>query len=335
MTQAATQANKDWERISTVDILKGMSIIFVLISHYVWSDTQRLIPVFPFVINMAIPIFMILGGYVAALSFRRHHITSFSAAYEKGPLLRKALRYTIPFLLAMIWQILDPNVGIQAPGILAKVKWAINGTVGQGSYYYPIMMQLILIFPVIYFLIKRKGRTGLWICFGANALYELLKWSYGMGDSCYRLLIFRYIFVIAAGVYALEYGFSLAESLFMTLAGGLFIAFTIYGLYKPRIITSWTSTSFLAVMWAIPLITWLIPHVKLRFLPLEMIGRASYNIFLVQMIYYRAYRSKVAALIKAWPWELLAGIAICVLIGLIFYLLESRLTGKIILMTER
>ena len=55
----------------TIDVIKGLAIILVLITHYNWTADQRQFVLFPYVIDMAIPIFMIITGFVYANSLRR------------------------------------------------------------------------------------------------------------------------------------------------------------------------------------------------------------------------------------------------------------------------
>ena len=317
-------------RNTTVDFLKGVSTLMVLITHYAWIEEKRACFMFPYLIDMAVPVFMIVSGYVGVLSYRNHNVNSFSDAYKMKNIIRKAIRYTVPFVIIVAWQLLDPNVKINASGVLSHLRWFLNGTVGQGSYYYPILIQLIFIFPVIYFIIERNGKKGLWICLIINATYELLKWSYGMNDECYRLIVFRYIFVIAVGVYASKHALNMIESIVLTIIGGAFLGITTSGLYIPHIITSWTSTCFIAVMWIVPVTVWVIRNASIRLKPIELIGRASYNIFWVQMIYYRSYRVKMVPLFSQWPVELFAGMGICIVVGYVFYITESKITRLIV-----
>lgn len=51
------------------------------------------------------------------------------------------------------------------------------------------------------YMICRKAPLGLVICFLWNAIFEIIKTCYSMGENCYRLLIFRYIFAIAYGCF--------------------------------------------------------------------------------------------------------------------------------------
>ena len=145
------------------------------------------------------------------------------------------------------------------------------------------------------------------------------------------------------------------QALIITLVGAFFIAATVYLGYVPRIITSWTSTCFISVMWIIPFTSWIIQNCKLRFMPLEVIGKASYHIFLVQMVYYLGYYDKVGQFVSEklglggivlgesalgklisghFGFEnmahLLLGMVICLLIGVLFYYLEKKLTGKLV-----
>ena len=52
----------------------------------------------------------------------------------------------------------------------------------------------------------RKDIKGLQICFIINLLYEVLQYDWGLGQQCYRYLIFRYLFLISVGCYIGIYG---------------------------------------------------------------------------------------------------------------------------------
>ena len=137
------------------DVAKGISIIMVIITHYAWSDKSRLIQLFPYWIGMAVPIFMIISGYVSALSYERKDIQYFFQLYEPTGLLKKYIRYSVPFFMFFGTQIileyfLYDNVTVE------RIKeYFFKGGFGKhGTYYYPILLQMILLFPIIYWLIK-------------------------------------------------------------------------------------------------------------------------------------------------------------------------------------
>ena len=57
-----------------VDVLKGICIIFVIFTHASWTDEQRVKLLFPFWIDMAVPFFMLVSGYVYTKSFQKNGI---------------------------------------------------------------------------------------------------------------------------------------------------------------------------------------------------------------------------------------------------------------------
>lgn len=87
-------------RLDYFDFIKGICIIAIIITHYSWTDTERLTFGFPFWIDMAVPVFMLVSGYMNSLSYERNSIISLSDAYSFGFVGRKIIRYTIPFLMA-------------------------------------------------------------------------------------------------------------------------------------------------------------------------------------------------------------------------------------------
>lgn len=86
------------KRIAIVDILKAVSMILVLIGHTGWEESQRNILGFPFWVDMAVPIFMILSGFVFAMQFDKHGIKSIDEAYGREYVMKNVLRFLIPFL---------------------------------------------------------------------------------------------------------------------------------------------------------------------------------------------------------------------------------------------
>lgn len=56
------------QRYTNLDVVKGICILMAIFTHYDWSDKQRILLLFPFWIDMAVPVFMVITGYVSALS---------------------------------------------------------------------------------------------------------------------------------------------------------------------------------------------------------------------------------------------------------------------------
>ena len=81
------------ERNRFVDILKGILIIFVIILHFPFETTQIRQYLFPFHLTMSVPCFMMLSGYVSALSFQKQGFEDFKDTYKFLPLAKKNITF--------------------------------------------------------------------------------------------------------------------------------------------------------------------------------------------------------------------------------------------------
>ena len=73
------------------------------------------------------------------------------------------------------------------------------GAYGPGSYYVPIMLQLLVIFPLIYVMIAYNAKLGLAVAALANLAFEVCVIVFDMDKYYYRLSIGRYLLLIAFG----------------------------------------------------------------------------------------------------------------------------------------
>lgn len=284
-----SSTTKIFDRQRFIDVLKGICVLLVVITHYSWSEAERLKYLFPFWVDMAVPIFMIISGYVYAQSFKRRNVVRIEEAYVLRDIVYRILRYTVPYVVIFVIAMFAVTIsGRMKFDVVQIVFFFLRGSYGPGSYYYPIIMQFIFVFPVIYFLITKYQIKGLIICGFVNFLYELLQQAYQMGEECYRLLLFRYIFVISFGCYLAIGKSKISKKTYMILmlVGIIFIIAYQYLGYEPVIITEWTGTSFVACLYILPIAAVLLRKISVGNRVVEVVGKASYNIFLVQMIYY-------------------------------------------------
>ena len=325
-------ANK---RYNSIDIAKGICITFVMIAHYAWYESEKLKLLFPFWVDMAVPLFMVISGFVYTKSFQKNKISSLENAYTLHSIVKKIIRYSVPFAIAFtveeVFYIVLENVHHTPAHIL---KTFIMGGFAPGSYYFPLMIQFVFYFPFIFVIIRKYKFKGVIICFFINLLYEVLKFSYGMNLECYRLLVFRYTLVIAYGCYLATEDHKRHKILsFLCFFLGLtYIIGYKYLDFTPIITSYWPATSMWACLYLIPIAAPLIIN-RAKNQVIETIGKASYDIFLVQMVYYNAHirggADIVYKLVENRVLQLVLGIVICVLIGLLFYYLETPLTKKI------
>ena len=159
-----------------------------------------------------------------------------------------------------------------------------------------------------------------------------------MNESCYRLLIFRYTMLIAFGCYlAIKrniYNNHFRLYISFSLAGIVYIILFKYLGYAPVITNYWTGTSFFASLYILPVSDALLNRYPLKCTPLEVIGKASYNIFLVQMVYY-VRAGYLYQIISSRILQIIMNIAICLFAGIIFYKIETPVSRFIIQKSEK
>lgn len=322
-----------FDRQTDIDVLKGICILAIIITHFSWEPAERLRYFFPFWIDMAVPVFMIISGYVYAHSYRNHKILCVGDAYLLKNTLNKVIRYTIPFfIIYIIEKIMLYKIGITPANIYEIVSFFLIGGQGPGGYYYPIMIQFVFTYPIIYFIIKKYGFKGLCICGFVNFVYELLKWAYGINEGCYRVLLFRYILVIAFGCYLASEKFIIDKKLCIIsfAVGFVFILVVEYLNYIPVLLAYWTKTSFLACLYILPISILLIKRPMHILKCLGIMGKSSYNIFLIQKIYYLYVEHGYSIIYtEKRILQLIINIVICTVIGICFYYVEMPITRRI------
>ena len=95
------------KRSNLLDIIKGLMIIFIIVTHFHFrypEDYQRF--GFFFWIDMAVPVFMIITGYLTAISFDKKKISSVKEALSLEIVIPKLLRFCIPFIIVYLAEVL-------------------------------------------------------------------------------------------------------------------------------------------------------------------------------------------------------------------------------------
>lgn len=136
------------------------------------------------------------------------------------------------------------------------------------------------------------------------------------------MLVFRYIFCVGYGcVLAIPYKkLNKGYYILAFVVGTSFLMAVSYLGYVPKIITYWSGTSFLATLYIIPIFGFLYYKCQnMKYGMFEIIGKASFNIFLVQKLYYKYVDEIIADYILNRGLHLLVNILVCVGIGIVFY----------------
>ena len=84
-------------RIDIIDYLKAIAIIFVIVNHA--NTLSKSNPIFLYMVNVAVPIFLILSGYVYCCKEWDNELLT---NYRSGKLMKQAKRFTIPLIPVLL-----------------------------------------------------------------------------------------------------------------------------------------------------------------------------------------------------------------------------------------
>lgn len=314
-----------------LDVAKGMSIILVLVIHCGWTDETRQKLLFPFLVTIAVPVFVMITGYVSAVFFEKNDVDTLRRGYAWAPLRRKICRYTIPFFCMYAVEIGIELLRGSEFTFLRLLKGWLKGGIGKsGTYYYPVLIQLCILLPLIYYVVK-KWKYGIVLCFFADLAFEFLRNVTGMEGKLWRLLALRYFFAAAMGCFLYLYSDRIAKWKWIVMwSVGFFYLFLMnYTGYQPVFFVSWKNTSAISVFYIAPLLLLgLGKQDIIRVAFLERIGRASYYIFLVQIVYYNYLFPHVCLACPSRVLQFIINEVVCLAAGYAFYLLYNKIAEK-------
>lgn len=313
-----------------IDILKGLAIISVIALHSLSRPVlQQTFAVYH--IWQAVPLFMVMMGLNLGLGLKP---LSLSRLYTKEYFRKKATRILIPFLLVFIVSILLGLLWKQLfdRDVLQFSVYTLVGILpvtGRGNYFITLLLQSILVLPLLgYCFSKRPVLTTIGLLI-LEVLFLLASKHYQLFDKkayLYSAALPRYFTALAYGLWLtkairqpLRWGVLFA----FAMAGGIGAVYLYFGatdsLEIPQVYDSWEKQNVLSFGYAALLVLLGIytfpkasenPALKL----LASLGQASYHIFLVQVVYFG---------LASENDKLLLNMAVCLLIGYLFYHLEK------------
>ena len=217
-------------------------------------------------------------------------------------------------------------------GLYEIVKRFLLGNYGQGAYYYHLMIEFIILAPLLYTMIAKFKANGVILLGFANFLYDVFCSAYSFNVALNRVIIFRYLFAIALGMYIVV---KKDKKVSPVLLAGMLILGTVYVIspyawgYSYRLFTTvWGSTSMLSIFYVFPIVYIILDMSKehnsttVFGKAAERIGRASFHIMYTQMIFF-VVKSGFDKIIfntekLGVAGELIFDIVVCVLSGILF-----------------
>jgi peptidoglycan/LPS O-acetylase OafA/YrhL len=196
-------------RDNRLDIIKGLAIVSVIMLHTLtifWINSLS----GQFILEEAVPIFMLVSGYVFTISYKNKGIVNLKNCYDLKIFTQRLRRLYIPFFVVYFTEIFGiyiytsfinthaKSVHLDIPFILKNL---VLGGIGPGSYYPVLMFQFLFLFPLIYVFIYKNKNYSIPFFFTVSLFYEFFVYFSGISEGIYRLFIGRYLFVIVLGSY--------------------------------------------------------------------------------------------------------------------------------------
>jgi peptidoglycan/LPS O-acetylase OafA/YrhL len=282
------------EHIPQIDILKALAIISVIILHTVPTAVLLVIGS-PYYIWQAVPLFILIAGFNGAYGYRKRNATSIKDCYNPKILFRRYSRLIIPFIIYWVLELILLSFINQVPhDALTLFINFISGGFGWGGYFIPVILQSVIIVPLLYFIAVRNPDYMVGSALFLNVIFAVFVGISG-SLSLSEYIYLRYLFAGALGVWLVT---SKRRPLTVIIIGGIFsFIYILLASYT----TLFPSTSmfyqyngilqFPTYLWTLILamigLKYLPSNVKSRFNQcLAEIGKASWHIFFVQIIYF-------------------------------------------------
>jgi peptidoglycan/LPS O-acetylase OafA/YrhL len=322
-------------RSPAIDLVKGLAIVSVIFLHTLPAHTLDDIGATLY-ISQAVPVFVFLLGFNAASSMRRRGARALRELYGRDYLVGRFDRVYVPFLVAfavtMVAAILAHRHHTGLSELPVDLPLGLFPIDGPGNYFVTLLFEFTLVFPLVFWGLRRWPVRTLLLCLALNTVLEVMVprvHIFQVHPYPYYASIARLLFLAALGGYCTAMPVRVALRSRWLWCGALLSAvFLVLNRYDYSLLSSAHLTNvgepLLAAVYPAALVL-----LGVAFLPAltgllparggAMLGRASYHIFLVQIAWFG-----FAVLHSHGLSALLVNLAVTLSLGVVFYELMGR-----------
>lgn len=350
-------SNNNSTYFPNIDLLKGLAILSVILLHTVSKSV--LIKTFSqFHIWQAVPVFFILMGFTSMLSFSHKKFYDIRTFYWRQYLIKRLKRIFVPFLIIFFVSLL---FGIYNGKYYIGLGYVIGflPVTGPGNYFITILFQYIFIAPFIYLLCQVSPKIMLITLFSINILFELIAPHISIFNDIpylYGANILRYFSAIALGFYIcddfLKNGYVKIMSKnnkFILIGFFISIIYLFLAIFTRQPFPLFTdlkgSQNILSFFYPLVIIIFILNadfrkyKSNIIYKHCLEIGKVSYHIFLVQILWFGFGLSFVALITKdnliiMGPIAIFANLIFIIIIGLEFYSLQKKYSNNTIMFIQ-
>lgn len=295
--------------------------------------------------KLAVCIFMIMTGYLLSGTVMKYS-SPIKEWYKRDNIIPRVSRFYLPFIpifiIGLLFKIFVLGKEYSVAEVLARF---ILGGFKPGSYYITAMAELVLIFPLVFVVVKRFKLWGVLFFVCLNFAYDIFAVTVGMNAILYKFLAFRFLAHIAFGVYAKVTDLKSDKRLNIALfiIGFLYMFIYCYAnIRSAKLFYEWRVASFPTAFFMYPMIVFFIDKLKnLKYTDSRLsqstllFANATYHIFLVQLLYYTTVGYDFNAFVDNVIITMPLNVVICVPLGIMYYKLISPYENKILAYTKK
>jgi peptidoglycan/LPS O-acetylase OafA/YrhL len=313
--------------IDAIDRVKMFAIVSVIILH-VFSSRFYNITLTHFHIRQAVPLFMIIAGITLSLSIQKRKYKSPLYALAPFEFLKRANRIILPFALLIIIELfvlmVYPEKGSSLTSGLKNLGY------GPGTYFVAIYLQHLVFFPLMIVLDDKLSsyrfelRAACWIAIALAVDYACVASS--MPSWFFRIFYGRYILAAIIGRWLLYERIDKRNILLFSFTGIAYIVAIQYFGWRPSFsYPTWLNSHAPAYLYTVSLFLflWYAPGIIKRIMsPFLILGKASYNIFLVQILYFWLFKTYIHKTLENFVLSTSVALLFCCGLGLLCYYTE-------------
>lgn len=271
---------------SFIDYIKGISILFVVLTHALPFREYLL---FPFWGGQAVPLFLLIQSF--------HYFKK--QEYPRPDFKKTWKRIVWPFLLQNFIAI-TILVFLSSHSFKEIMYHTIEcGGNGPGSYYVWIYLQFAFILPVLGWVYQKYGIKVLTcVVIGSCVLFEVLCSFVNPSPFLYRLLSFRYFSLPLLALVWVKYGLRMNKERWLLSIIGIVFLILLYYLrvdLEPVFFNSeWYDHHWICFFYTAFLFTFMLFKTYKNTPPriifvINKLGKYSYDVFLWQMLVFKCF----------------------------------------------
>ncbi len=327
----------------SIDAIKGIAIIFVVIMHTMPIDLEDQIYL-GFHLQQAVPLFCLLFGFNYARSRNSDQRVNLSKLLSKTYFLDRFKRILIPFFITFAFSLLLGLI-FQKLVLRPTIIIGIFPFTGLGNYFISFILEMIVLSPFLYFIYRKSPIFFLIGMYVVEFIFDIVVRQlpvFSQDMMFYSCCVVGFFSFVALGFWLSDNQKIIARRnlfililvpvsvLYLILYHGFDLQFPFFvsnALNENLFMSFYTGFIFLLLYNLLPKkVTSRLGHLY------QLIGQASYHIFLVQILFF-GLMTLVPDFWIQWNMEqfgilvikFIVSVGICLSVGLAFYFLDKKL----------